>query len=239
MKKGSGMMNDNNTIDPGAIAQKAMEDIISSGIIEEKIKSSLEETISSVIRNQLNWNSNFANSFKEAIKEKLSVDFSKINVPLYNAYLLKTAEELTDTFVKEHAVEGFTNILTNMLVKAPKTEYTLTQLINEYKDYYADEHYDDGESITLIIKKGSYSGYYIYLDEVSDKQAQECAIRMYIYNDEICSVKTGAYCCFGEKLADADCFVRQLLHLQISGATITFDQGYDAMYYDTEYRAED
>lgn len=240
MQKGLEMpMSDKTTINLSEIAQKAMEDIVSSGIIEEKIKSTLEDTISNIIKQQLNWNSSFANSFKEAIKEKLSVDFSKIDVPLYNAYLLKTAEELTDTFVKEHGVESFKDMLTAMLTRESKTEYTLSELIGEYIDYHADEHYGDGESITLIIKEGSYGGYFVYFDELSDKQAHECAIRIYVYKGEICSVKTGKFCCFGEELADADCFVRKLFHMQISRAVIKFDQGYDALYYNTEYRVED
>lgn len=87
-------------INLGLICQEEMNKIVQEGYIEAQIRASLEKTIKSAIADEFEgYNGTVKKAVQAAVKESVQIDTEKIDVPLYNRYIVSVIKEVLDNYI--------------------------------------------------------------------------------------------------------------------------------------------
>lgn len=168
-------------IDLGSICESQMNEIVGSGLIQKTIRSALEQTVKATIESELcGYCGTVKKDIEQAIKESVKIDRDKLDLPEYNNFIVLTVKECVEEFLN---IEGKNKLAANiekMLKKEVKPEYTLEEIIEEFKGYYGGDK-DNYEEFTLVLNKSSVcSSLTVSIDEESDKDAYKCDIRFMV-----------------------------------------------------------
>lgn len=226
-------------IDLGLICQEEMNKIVQEGYIEAQIRTSLEKTIKSAIESEFEgYNGTVKNAIQTAVKESVQIDIEKIDVPLYNRYIVSVIKEVLDNYITLESKNKIKDSIEKILVQEIKPSYTLQEIINEFKSYHCDDK-EYGDEMTLHIQKSTFGDWIIAMDEKQDVNFSDCDVRFRI-SDVLQSVYgIKAHGC--EK--DSDCiscysFERFLHRIAANNSKIDVGDGYIGSY-DLGYIVED
>lgn len=165
----------------------AMEKLIASGKIEAVIEKKLESTVSSIVEDELKEYSELGKSIREKVKEALKIDFSKLSIPEYNTLVLNQVKEIINRKVLDDSKKSIEASLDKFFKPLEKTEYTITELVEQFvkdmKDYSNDG--EPGETFTFDVKRESQYFTYIYLDREKGKSQYQCAFQIGISDEKI------------------------------------------------------
>jgi uncharacterized protein (DUF2267 family) len=159
--------------------------VIASGAIEQAIEKNLSETISGLIREQLKSYSPFAKLLQEQVSKAMQVDFTRLDLPTYGDMILKIIRAKVDAEAGSQFAKNLEAQLSELLVAAPE-EVSLTALVDQFKEHYADRYAggNQHEKITLIVGDNDYGSQWIYMDAVPDKDKYGCAVRFLVSNQD-------------------------------------------------------
>lgn len=223
-------------IDLGTICEAQMNDVIKSGFIETQIRTSIENTVKTTIERELEHYGNLHNKIVESVKQSLQFDVKEVDLPLYGKFISAVVTEVLDECITLELKEKFKNAVTNSLSKDIKPQYTLQEIVDEFKSYndYC-KGYDD--YITLQIKKTSCETTVIYLSEDADKPMSDCEICFRIDD------KTNRIYDIQSQLGDKNCincggFETFLYRLSAYNSEIIIND-YDENLYNLYYMDED
>lgn len=227
-------------VDLNQIVNDVLKDIEEEKFVEKIVNQKIKSTLEDIIGKLLNSYGDFGNKLKEKVEESLKVDFSGLGLVCYNELILTTIEKELDNLINIQGVEKMKESVAGLLSEI-KSEYNLSELIQELKESdYSDHDYDD--HITLIIEKSKdISGYcHIYIDEDEDVSKYSCEYNININGDgKPYSIK------IKEKEINADVIMsgmygldKLLLKIYASGAKIILDRGIDPDSYEIEYNSE-
>ncbi len=221
------------------IVNDSMKQIESEGFVEKIVKEKLEETIKDIVDDTFRSWGDFGKNLKKHIEENLNINLKELNIDGYNTLVLAAVQEKLDLATKVQGVEKIKEAMDKML-KNVKTEYKLSELIEELKgeDYRDEYEYDEDDQITLIIEE-SYSFKYIYLDKDANKRKYDCDYRICLYKDEIESLKIeDKEITKNNIMAGFHGLGNTLFKIYASGAKIVLDQGDDPEDYELYYRED-
>lgn len=227
------------TIDLAAMAVTAMENIVASGDIEKKLEEALKKAIDGIIADNLSWSSSFYKLLKEEMTRKMAVDFSRLDLPLYNEYLLSHLQEIIAGQLETAGLAGMQGQLEKIMKREIRSKYTLLDLVEIFKSCNVDCK-DEDDEITLFIEKGSYGARFIYIDENSETPRYDCGYRFAISDRDngIFGLDFGRSKSPTANILDADSFASLLLRIKAAGAeVIVEDEGvedYDLRYHDDD-----
>ena len=163
-------------IDLGLICQEEMNKIVQEGYIEAQIRTSLEKTIKSAIESEFEgYNGTVKKAIQTAVKESVQIDTEKIDVPLYNRYIISVIKEVLDNYITLECKNKIKDSIEKILVQEIKPSYTLQEIIDEFKSYYCDDK-EYGDEMTLHIKKSTFGSYIIAMDEQQDVNFSDCEV---------------------------------------------------------------
>lgn len=231
-------------IDLNAIAVKAMENIVASGVIEKKVEEVTQKALETIIADAFLWNTPAYKELKTIMQEKLQVDFSRLDLPVYNEFLLERVKQIITAQIEENGVAPFGEQITQLLKREVKPQYNLFQLLDEFKNikrvYY---NRDNNDYLTLHIKRTDYGSIKIAIDEEEDKDYWSCSYRFYIdsNNNTIFGVELRDNKDSANKATNilfTDSFGELLLRIRAAGSQIfVTDENtddYNLSYYDEE-----
>lgn len=165
-----------------------------------------------------------------AVKESVQIDTEKIDVPLYNRYIVSVIKEVLDNYITLECKNKIKDNIEKILVQEIKPSYTLQEIINEFKSYYCDgKEYDD--EMTLHIRKCTFGDWIIAMDEKQDVEFSDCDVSFRISDARQSIYKIKAFGC--EK--DSDCiscysFERFLHRIAANNSKIDVGDGYVDSY---------
>lgn len=232
------------SVDLNAIAVKAMENIVASGVIEKKVEEVIQKAIEAIISDTFSWNSPAYKELKEVIQEKLQVNFRNLDLPIYNEFLLERVKQIITAQIEKNGIAPFGEQIAQILKREVKPEYTLYQLIEEFKDINRDD-YDpsDEPQFTLHIGKSEYGSRYISIDKEDGKTKWSCEYRFCVddKDNHIFGIDLRGKDRKKDKadsILNADSFGDLLLRIKAAGSkvVVTSDDidNYDLCYYDEE-----
>ena len=171
--------------DINALVNASLINMAESGRLAEVIAKHTEKSIEDAVKDAVSWNSEFQKSIKEAVKTSIAVDVSRIGMVGYNDMVVKIIKAQLDKHMEETISRDVCKNLEELLKPAP-TEYTLSKLVDEFKEWIVGIQDREDDEITLIVESpyginSSLKGYRrIYLDKKSGTSKHECSIRLTI-----------------------------------------------------------
>ena len=171
-------------IDISKIINDKLNEMDTSGVIEEYIREQTEKTVKMAIEDSFG-----SYDFKKAVQGKIRENFPEIvgNIGLhaYNQYLADTVRKLIIAGMEEDAADKITEAVKEILCKK-RENIKLSELIKEYhscmNDYEEDEKHErneenDGFLCNLKKRNGyahdTFNYYSLYLDTEGDKELED------------------------------------------------------------------
>lgn len=172
--------------------ESAMTNLVASGKIEAMIEKKLEETIKSLIDDNLKSWSEFGKALGEAVKNSIKFDGSKLSLPEYNTLILNSVTEIIQREMTEPVRKACEEKLAKLFKPLNKTEYTITEIVEMFhKDIVGDAENDSdgdedkmGQEFSLFIERSSGGWLYLSLDEEEGKSKYSCKFRIHVYLKE-------------------------------------------------------
>ncbi|PZT51988.1 hypothetical protein [Paenibacillus silvae] len=160
----------------------AMQSIKEEGIVEQIVRKKIEKTLESIVDDVFSSYSEFGKSLKEAVKENLNVDISRLDLPSYNTLVLQVVKEKLDVITHTQGVEKLKHQMDELLADV-KPEYKLSELIEKWKESESEYEERDGEEFSLHIGDSSYSSTWVHLDPEPDTEKYQCRYAMLVRDD--------------------------------------------------------
>lgn len=228
-------------IDLNKMVNEALVNMEKENFVEIVVKNRLEKTITDIVDDVFKGWSDFGKGLKKHIEENMNVDFENLKLEGYNTLVLAAIKEQID---KTITVQGIDKIKasTDEMLSNIKSEYTLTEIIDQVKKESDKEIYEvDGDQVYMIIdgEEDGYKHIYLSLEEQSHK---------YNYEYQIDINKAGK--AYSVKLNDTELNTKKILgglygidkllfKIYSSGAKIILDNGMDPEDYDLYLEGED
>ncbi|WP_444941219.1 hypothetical protein ACJJI3_01365 [Microbulbifer sp. ZKSA004] len=129
---------------------------IDSGKLEESIDSKVEATIVGILDSVLREYSDFGQSLKKAIEDKISICTNQITLPEYNKYITDMIGELYIKALHEQAGAHLKPLLDKALKPVPSV-MTSKEFLELIKKEWQEEHLHNGhEEIILEWERSEY-----------------------------------------------------------------------------------
>lgn len=228
-------------IDLNKMINDSLKNLEEEKFVEKIIKEEIQSTLKNIIDNAFSSYSKFGKQLKEKVEESLKVDFSGLGLICYNELILSTIKTELNNLIQIQGVEKMKESVSGLLSEV-KSEYNLSELIQELKERdYRDHDYDD--KITLIIDNDDrYGSCVIYIDKDEDIDKYKCNYRISMdkegksYSIRVKDSEINAHYLIMKGLYGLDSL---LLKIYASGAKIKLDEGNDPEEYEIYYNSED
>lgn len=231
-----------NIINITELTNNAVSKIITSGFIEKKIEENIEATISSVVRDIFVSYGDFGKSLKDVLSQKMKINFSDLDIPVYNEYILSLIKSVVDKELADAGYQKIADRVKEILGETLKSDYKITEVFDLFMEQTRGWK-DQDDTATLIIKK-NYSSWWISIDEDSDKREYECKYRFSVGEDklinslDIGSRGNSGYLSKPVARITTDAFGEFLLKAKGQGVKIEMDET-DVDYFNLNYHEDD
>jgi len=164
--------------------QSALNNVVSSGKIEEIISKRIEKTIEDILEDSLKSYSDFGKQVKEVINNSLQIDLSKISTLGYQQIVVDIVNQKLKEATLEHISKPIEDVLSQVIAPFEKRTYKLSEIIAKYKEYEWESSDSDEIDISFHVEYGDYSSIYIGFDKEESKQRHSCEYQLYINKDD-------------------------------------------------------
>lgn len=234
-------------IDLNKIVNETLVKLEEEKFVETVVKKRLEQTISEIVDDTFRKWSTFGKNLKSYIEENLNVNIENLGIEGYNTLALKAIQEELDKMITAQGIEKIKET-TRQILSDVKSEYTLSEIIEELKEENSKEEYEVDEYDTIaIIIDGEEDGYkYIYLS-AEEPSSIYGSVSKYDYDYQIVINRLGKP--YSIKLKNKEIDTKKILgglygldkllfKIYSSGAKIILDKGMDPEDYDIYYRTD-
>lgn len=156
-------------MDMKTLMNASLDKLIESGKIETMMDERLEKTLKEILDSLLSSYSDFGKAIKEALAEKLKVDFSSVSLAEYNTLMLNKFRELATTNVLIAGNARLEAEMQKLLAPLEKNRWTVTEIVEEFKKHRFDGDSEDDRITVILERDGSFG--HIYLDESRKKRS--------------------------------------------------------------------
>jgi len=164
--------------------QSALNNIVSSGTIEEIISKKVEKTIEDILNDSLRSYSDFGKKLEEVIKQSLQIDLSKISTLGYQQIVVDIVKQKLQEATLNHIAEPIEKALNEVIAPFEKRTYKLSEIIQKYKEHEWDSSDDDEVEISFHVEYGRYGSVYIGFDKEENKERYSCAYQLSINKED-------------------------------------------------------
>lgn len=167
-----------------------VQQVEESGKLEEIIEKNVVKCLENVVADSFRWSGEAKKAIEEALKQKLAVDLSQVELPQYQKIVSEIVEnQLNNAFVKdlkksiEEAVSSVTGVI-------DKKEWKLSEIIEKFIDYI-DKSYDgymdsrSGQCSLHVEEDNTFA--HIYFDAESGKTKYQCENSLFVYRGKLSS----------------------------------------------------
>jgi len=158
--------------------QAALNNVVTSGKIEEIISKRIEKTIEDILDDSLKSYSDFGKQVKEVINNSLQIDLSQINTLGYQQIVVDIVNQKLKEATLEHISKPIENVLSQVIAPFEKRTYKLSEIIAKYKESEWDSSDNDEIEISFHVEKSSYNSIYIGFDKEENKDRYSCEYQM-------------------------------------------------------------
>ena len=154
-----------------------VEEVESSGKLEEIIEKHVLECLNDVVKDSFRWNGEAKKSIEEALKNKLNINTEKLNLLRYQKIVTNIVEEQVNTTIVKNLGDEIRLAVDQVTEVIEKKEWKLSEIIENFiasidKSYNGIMGDQYGEC-TLIVDSGK--GFdYIYFDMEANKTKHNC-----------------------------------------------------------------
>lgn len=164
--------------------QNSLNEIVSSGKIEEIISKKIEKTIEDILDDSLRSYSDFGKKVKEVINNSLQIDLSKISTLGYQQIVTDIVKQKLQEAALQHISKPIEEVLSQVLSPFEKRTYKLSEIIEKYKESEWDSSDDDEVEISFHVEESSYSSIHIGFDIEAGKRKYDCEYQMSLNKDD-------------------------------------------------------
>lgn len=157
----------------------AFDKIVASGAIEQAIQSKLQDTVASIIKEQMSTYSDFGKAVKEKVERALEINLGEISLPSYGDLIGKIIRTQIDASMRKEFADALEANLKGLLVPAP-AEITLEKLLDDYIEHkkgYGGGMYA-GQDFTLVIERKDGGYVWIGIDPEPEESHIRCEIQL-------------------------------------------------------------
>lgn len=154
--------------------QSALNNVISSGKIEEIISKKIEKTIEDILDDSLRSYSDFGKQVKEVVNQSLQIDLSKISTLGYQQIIVDIVNQKLKEATLEHISKPIEDVLKEVIAPFEKRTYKLSEIIEKYKECEWDSSDDYQNEISFHVEYGDYGSIYIGFDKNKNKERYSC-----------------------------------------------------------------
>ena len=178
-------------IDLSKSVEEKLQSMISTGKLDEIISGQIEGMIQNVVRDVFSSYGDVSKQFKEIVKERIKIDFDRINFGEYNHNMSTIIKKMVESELTRLGTEKFKEALDTMLTDNIPKNMKLSELMNKFKEHITEQK--DGEgNISFHCKGSSVTSLdykHISFDEDEGKSEYGCTFRLMLNEKrEICSV---------------------------------------------------
>lgn len=170
------------------VVNEKFDEILKSGFIESKIKETLEKTVSYLIDESMQSYSDFGKTLKEKIKSAIKIDNLKLDLPDYNQLVSNWITEMVNNVIISDSKKQIEANIKKFFIPLKKSEYKITEIIEEFKKSFMDEYNSHEGNITFIAadESSTCKGFFdFYFDEKPDRDQYQCDYSFGIHIDEL------------------------------------------------------
>lgn len=164
--------------------QSALNNVVSSGKIEEIISKKIEKTIEDILEDSLRSYSDFGKQVKEIINQSLQIDLSKINTLGYQQIVVDIVNQKLQEATLEHISKPIEAVLNEVIAPFEKRTYKLSEIIEKYKEHEWDSSDDDEVEISFHVEESSYRSIHIGFDKEKGKRKYDCEYQLSVNDDK-------------------------------------------------------
>ncbi len=153
--------------------------MVETGVIDKMVETSIRDCVSNVITDAFGSYSPLSKQLKEVVKEKLQVNFERLNLEGYNQTILNLVQSELDRAVTEIGVASMKKSLDTMLQGAAP-DCTLSELVEEMKVH--ERGNVESDKVSLYVEPGNILTF-IYLDPEEDVDSYDCRYHIAVAKD--------------------------------------------------------
>jgi len=159
------------------IIQEAVDGLLTSGKLEEIVAAKVEDTVQTIVEQNLRSYSDFGKSLDQYVKNTLNVNFDTLDISGYNAFILKVIQKQLDGRMQGEASKRIEEDLKTLLGHPPG-EMKLSDLIESFKEMVEEEcREDEHDEISFNWDdQGTFA--YASWDKEPGKKRHQCAYRI-------------------------------------------------------------
>ena len=164
--------------------QNSLDQIVSSGKVEEMISAQVEKTIDSIIKDSLREYSDFGKTLKKAVESALEINLEQVSVLGYQQIVVDIVNEKLKAAVMEKIATPIESALSQIIAPFDKRTYKLSEIIEQYREKEYDSSDDDYVEISLHVEHSSYGTIHVAFDKSPNKERYECEYQLSIDKKE-------------------------------------------------------
>ena len=159
------------------IVQHALAQMAESGQFNKIVEAMVHKSVEEIISQCFNYGGPFQKQLAEAINKNIHIDFSHLGLAGYNQTLLNIIKAKLDSSIVQFAQKQISEGL-DQLFATPPAEIKLSELVELYKKYLAEDDRDKEMEINAkVIRSEGCDGYWrLKLDGVPNKYGKQFEI---------------------------------------------------------------
>lgn len=173
------------------LIQSAVDDMVTSGKLEDVIRAKVEATMTSVVDDQLRSYSDFGKKLSEYVKGALNVNFEVLDIAGYNQFILDVIQRQLDGRLQDETAKRVKEDIEKLLGHPPKN-VSLSGLIEDFKKKVVEDDDSDAEEIAFFWEdKGLFQ--YAGWDKGPQTRRSACEYMIGFYEGKPFSFRIGGY----------------------------------------------
>jgi len=163
----------------------SLVELFDSGKAKEIVDGYVEKMVKDVVSSATRPYSEFGKTLEAKLAEHLQVDFGKLDFPAYNHLVTQVVQRSLRHTLQDDAAKQLEVDLTEMLAGETPKEVTLSQLVEQLKEWAREEAYValGAEAVTVTIEKTKYDSWWLHLDPEANKEKYQCRFRLHMNMD--------------------------------------------------------
>ena len=167
---------------------KKVEEVESSGKLEEIIEKHVLECLNDVVRDSFSWSGAAKKSIEEALKDKLKINPENLNLSRYQKIVTGIVEEHVNNTIVKNLGDEIRIAVDKVTEVIEKKEWKLSEIIDKFTDGI-DKSYDGdmkdqyGECTLIVDVDRSFA--HIYFDMETDIDKYRCKNKIFLYNSKL------------------------------------------------------
>lgn len=159
----------------------ACRSFVEGGRLNAMVETHVCKMLDSIISDAMRSYGDIGKQISEAVKKSLAIDTEQLGLAGYNATVLAIVKQRLEAAVHKVGTEKLAADMDALLGTNVPAEIRLTDMIDEFKQWAADE--SNSDRCTIIVGEEKYSSRWVSLDKEKCKREFDCQFRLLLPNE--------------------------------------------------------